>query len=145
MRRKTNRKFAFPKTERLHSQKLITELFSQKNDERSSTVFLYPFKLVCLLQPTDIENPTASLTTYPPILISVPKRNFRRAVHRNRLRRQIREIYRVSRIEILPPSLPIAAIGILYVAKKVEPFVFMKSKLKKALGQVAQIKPQQNN
>jgi ribonuclease P protein component len=145
MRRRTNRQFAFPKTERLHSQKLITELFSQKNDEKSSTVFLYPFKLVCLWQTIETDNPVAPINTYPPILISVPKKSFRRAVHRNRLRRQIREIYRVNRIEVLPKALSIAAICIVYVAKKAEPFVFMQSKLKKALSQVAQTKRQQNN
>lgn len=145
MRKRTNRKFAFPKTERLHSQKLITELFSQKNDEKSSTVFLYPFKLVFLWQPLEIDNLVKPINTYPPILISVPKKSFRRAVHRNRIRRQIREIYRVNHIEVLPQALSIAAICIVYVAKKTEPFVFMQSKLKKALSQVAQTKPQQNN
>ncbi len=145
MRRKPNRQFAFPKTERLHSQKLITELFSQKNDEKSSTVFLYPFKLVCLWQSIGADSPVEAINPYPPILISVPKKSFRRAVQRNRLRRQIREIYRVRRIEALPKELPIAAICIVYVAKKEEPFVFMQNKLKKALSQVIQTKPQQNN
>jgi ribonuclease P protein component len=144
MRKRTNRKFAFPKTERLHSQKLITELFSQTNDEKSSTIFLYPFKLVCLWQTIHIDTASTSINTYPPILISVPKKKFRRAVQRNRLRRQIREIYRLSRVEVLPKDLNLTAICIVFVAKKVEPFVFMQGKLKKALNQVVKTKPQQN-
>ena len=52
------------------------------------------------------------------ILVSVPKRHFKRAVKRNLLKRRIRESYRLQK-ELLPAPVDIAFI---YVAREVLPF-----------------------
>ncbi|MFL5730014.1 MAG: ribonuclease P protein component [Cytophagaceae bacterium] len=75
----------FPKTERLTSQKIIEELFS-----KGSSAYLYPFRLKMLGKSTENK-------ALPQILITVPKKNFKRAVDRNRIRRQIREVYRKNK------------------------------------------------
>jgi len=73
----------FTKQERLCSSKLIDRLFREGNRQIS----VFPIRLVWLLT-DDIDGVQ--------ILISAPKRNFHHAVDRNRIKRQIREFYRVS-------------------------------------------------
>lgn len=73
----------FSKQERLCSSKLIDRLFTEGNRQIS----VFPVRLVWLLA-DDIKGVQ--------ILISAPKRNFRHAVDRNRIKRQIREFYRTS-------------------------------------------------
>ena len=73
----------FSKQERLCGSKRIDRLFSEGNRQIS----VFPVRLVWLLT-DDIEGVQ--------ILISAPKRNFHHAVDRNRIKRQIREFYRIS-------------------------------------------------
>lgn len=72
----------FVKAERLHSKKLIQELFT-----KGSSFYLSPFKVLILAHPD--QN-----SARHEILISVSKRNFKKAVDRNLLKRRIREVYR---------------------------------------------------
>lgn len=82
-------KQTFKKQERLKSKKLIGELF-----ESGKILHHYPFKI--LFKPTD--NPDFE---YPAkIAISVSKKNFKRAVDRNYLKRKIREAYRCNKSEL---------------------------------------------
>lgn len=75
----------FVKAERLHSKKLIQELFT-----KGSSFYLSPFKILVLAHP-DQNTPQHE------ILISVSKRNFKKAVDRNLLKRRIREAYRTEK------------------------------------------------
>lgn len=72
----------FAKAERLHSKKIIQELFT-----KGSSFYLHPFKIILLLNPDQT-------TAQHQILISVSKRFFKKAVDRNLLKRRIREAYR---------------------------------------------------
>jgi ribonuclease P protein component len=78
-------RFTFTKEERLCSQKLIGTLFS-----RGEQMTVYPFRILWLN--TDDPN-------QPPVqvAITVPKRIFKRAVVRNRIKRMIREAYRLNK------------------------------------------------
>lgn len=76
-------KFTFRKEERLNKELWIKELF-----ERGSSFHLYPFKVLRLPHP----QPGWPCTQ---VLISVPNRNFKLAVDRNKLKRRIREAYRL--------------------------------------------------
>lgn len=79
--------FRFKKEERLSSRKLINELFVKGN----RVVTQFPFRI--LWKFTAMEN-----RPYPAqVMISVPKKSFPRAVDRNRVKRQIRELYRLSK------------------------------------------------
>jgi ribonuclease P protein component len=110
----------FPKKERLSSKKLIEELF-----DKGSSSYLHPFRL--LFKP----GPLLEDQEFPQLLVSVPKRNFKKAVDRNRIRRQIKEAYRINKINIfseIGKSIP-PHIAILYTAKEKMPFKLIEEKL----------------
>lgn len=82
--------FSFTKSEKVVSLKIIESLFSNKCEK----VFLYPFKVSFIFLNEQF--------TQNQVLIIVPKRNFKKAVDRNRIKRQIRELYRLNK-ELLKP------------------------------------------
>lgn len=132
----------FPKSEKLCSKKIIEELFSHQKNAKSSSVFVFPFKISFLL-PTEIDQQTDKIATkpiaLPQIVISVSKKNFRKSVDRNRIKRQIREIYRLAKPELfadIPPHKIPSAIGIVFVAKELQEYSFMEQRFKKAMKQV---------
>ena len=77
--------FFFSKSEKLCSDKLIDRLFTEGNREIGS----FPVRLVYLQVSTE-EISGINL------LVSVSKRHFKRAVKRNRVKRQLREYYRLN-------------------------------------------------
>ena len=77
------------KVERLDKKKIIEKMFA--GGSRSFSVF--PLRVVYL--------PVEEMEADASILISVSKRRFKRAVKRNRVKRQIREAYRVNKHELL--------------------------------------------
>jgi ribonuclease P protein component len=81
-------KFKFPKTLRLKSEKSVSCLF-----ERGKSHFLAPMRLLWGIN----EN---SVSPLPKVGFSVSKKNFKRAVDRNLLKRRMREAYRLNK-EIL--------------------------------------------
>ncbi len=81
--------YRFTKQERLCSSKLTDRLFSQGNRQ----IAVFPVRLVWLLVDESEQSGVR-------ILISAPKRNFHHAVDRNRIKRQIREFYRTSSVEL---------------------------------------------
>jgi ribonuclease P protein component len=72
----------FKKKERLCHYNSIDKLFAEGH-----SFFAYPLKFVWMVSETETDSPAQ-------LLISVPKRNFKRAVDRNLIKRQIREAYR---------------------------------------------------
>ena len=78
--------FPFPKRQRKLSQQRLTDLH-----QNGSPVFHHPYKVFYLTHPT-----SAGACSECSIVISVPKRNFKRAVDRNRIKRQIREVFRLN-------------------------------------------------
>jgi ribonuclease P protein component len=77
------------KSERLDKKKVIDKMFS--GGARSFSVF--PLRVVYL--------PVEELEAPVSILVSVSKRRFKRAVKRNRVKRQIREAYRKNKHGLL--------------------------------------------
>lgn len=73
----------FGKHERIVSRKLVERLFGGGG---SRSMAAYPLRVVYL----PVERGEAGVQ----ILVSVPKRRFKRAVKRNRVKRQVREAYR---------------------------------------------------
>ena len=97
--------FSFRKDEILRKKKLIDRLFTE-----GSTFYIYPFKIFWLESPLETTNPAQ-------ILFSVGKRSFKRAVDRNRIKRQLREVYRVQKHELydkLVKDQQQCVIGIIY-------------------------------
>jgi ribonuclease P protein component len=110
----------FPAKERVKSQKIAEELFS-----KGSSHYLYPYRLLSLNDPLFKGN-------MPQVLISVPKRIFKKAVDRNRIKRQIREAYRLNKRKIFASfekdKMP-AYLGIIYTAKEKLDYKILEEKL----------------
>ncbi len=114
------RRYTFPKEEHLCRKKLIDELFGKG----SSSFGVYPVRLVFTL----CEAPTAA----PPlVLISVSKRTFKRAVDRNRLKRLLREAYRLHKHLLVEKTGGhcVATLGILYTGKEKSELPLLEKKL----------------
>ena len=82
---------SFPKQERICSKKLMDRLF---NGRESHAMSAYPIRVIYRFETQeggDDEIPKAQ------VLMSVPKKCFKRAVKRNRVKRQMREAYRCNR------------------------------------------------
>jgi ribonuclease P protein component len=92
----------FTKEERLCSLKEIEDLFNSGN-----VLFSYPFRLIWKEAGKDILTPAK-------IVIAVPKRNFKKAVHRNLIRRRIKEAYRKQK-EILYNPLSEKGVSIVFM------------------------------
>lgn len=110
----------FPKTERLHSRKLIKELF-----DKSSSFFLYPFKVIFLSAKSGETNQ---------VLISVSKKKLKRAVHRNLIKRRIREAYRLNKYILESEGEGIQKqIGLIYVSSDLMEFGDIQKKVVRLL------------
>lgn len=79
-----DKKYTLNKSERLDSKKLIERLFAGGNKSFPA----FPLRVVYM--PLTPEENVADAS----ILISVPKKRFKHAVKRNRVKRQVREAYR---------------------------------------------------
>lgn len=115
------KKFTLPKEERLRNKKIIDELF-----KKGSSYFLYPFKLVYLpLEDSLIQ------TDYPQVLFTISRKNFKKAVDRNLIKRRIKEAYRLNKPFILEEnkSQNPHYMAIIYVAKEILPFNEIEQKL----------------
>jgi len=103
-------KFTFPKNEKLKSKKRIAQLF-----EEGKSVSKFPLKLIYLknAHSTPLKIQTA---------VSVPKRNFKSAVQRNRIKRLLRESYRLNKQLIFNNIEGDFAFLILYLGKETPSF-----------------------
>lgn len=110
--------YTFSKEERLSSKRLIALLFS-----KGSSFNLYPLRFVYYTPEEEMSGPTQ-------LLISVPKRTFKRATDRNRLKRQIREAYRLNKHLLAqnPEQAP-KLLGVLYIGKEKKAFQSIEKKL----------------
>ena len=97
---------SFPKKEKLKSQKLIERLFSE-----GEAVTAFPLKLIYL----KINNGNL-------VGVSVSKRYFKRAVDRNRIKRLIRESYRLNKNMLIDNNVEGYAFMILYLGKELPDF-----------------------
>ncbi|MBE6245900.1 MAG: ribonuclease P protein component [Bacteroidales bacterium] len=120
---------SFSKDERLHSFKEIQSLM-----KGGETFFHYPFKVVCQNIPLEGEDdmrPNA-------IIVSVPKRYFKRAVKRNLLKRRIRESYRLNKEALSSPQGCRTNALFVYISKEVKEFSYIETRMKEALLMVSQ-------
>ncbi len=110
---------SFQREQRLRSPRDIQALF-----ESQQMFYQYPFKIVyCTLRSN-----TSSLR----ILISVPKRAFKKAVDRNRIKRLIREAWRRNQsqlLEIVSQKGIGLDIGLIYTAKIIHNYKEIEDKI----------------
>ncbi|MFN3851099.1 MAG: ribonuclease P protein component [Spirosomataceae bacterium] len=113
----------FRKSERLCSEKVITNLFDRKNPNNQSA-FAYPFKVTFCV--------SDSLST-PQVLFSISKRGFKHAVDRNLIRRRSRESYRLNKAILGSTK---AYIAFVYIGKIIEPYDVIEKGMKKVLSEL---------
>jgi len=79
---------SFVKQEHLCGEKRITRVFTQ-----GEAFIAYPLRVVYVIEPKKDLLPAS-------IMVSVPKKRFKRAVKRNLLKRRMREAYRLNKNEL---------------------------------------------
>lgn len=114
----------FPKSEHLCGDKRINRLFTQ-----GDAFIAYPMRVMYLIEPKrDAE--------FASVMVSVPKKRFKRAVKRNRLKRLMREAYRLNKqliAEKLDEKQLQIHIAFNYVSDDVLDFTNIDKKMKIAL------------
>jgi len=120
----------FPKKEHLYGEKVITRLHEQGN------VFMsFPFRVVYMLAGEDEIVPVR-------MMVSVPKKRFKLAVKRNKIKRLIRETYRLNKMEIIDfanvHNLKLY-ISFQYVSNDIATFEMINKKMKNAIKKLMDI------
>ena len=111
----------FPKKEKLKSKKLIEKLFKE-----GKTLTSFPYKLIYLKVEVPVD---AKLITG----VAVPKKNFKSAVKRNRIKRLLRESYRLNKHLVFNNSEGNFAFLILYLGKEMPTYPEVEKGMQKIL------------
>ena len=115
--------------ERLKSKKAISRLF-----EKGRSGFVYPVRYIYLserIEETDFSAPSGR------ILVSVPKRNHKRAVDRNLIKRRIREAYRNNK-GLLRTKGGTFMLGLLYASNDTADYARTETAVTKILRNLSQ-------
>ncbi len=119
------KKYTFKKSERLKSRKIIERLFNREGQSFAT----YPILTVWL--------ETALGSDFPAqVTFSVSKRKFKKAVQRNRIKRLMREAYRLNKPKfydsLISKNKQVAVIFV-YIAREELDFLEIESKMKQSL------------
>lgn len=114
--------FTYNKKEKLKSKKLIEQLFAE-----GQSVSAYPLKLIYL--PVDFDDSILLKAG-----VTVSKRKFKNAVDRNRIKRLMREAYRLNKAVIFNNITTQYALMILYIGNDGITFEVLDTKMKVLLN-----------
>ena len=120
-------KITFSKHERIKSRIVLDEVY--KNGE---LIKHFPYRLKYLSYKFEDEAKVK-------IVVSIPKRNVKKAVDRNRLRRQIKEAYRLNKSDLVTHFKEKEgglALFLIYSGKENQPYDFLEKNLKVVLQQL---------
>lgn len=117
--------FSLKKEERLSSKKIIDQLFAE-----GKSFISFPVKVVFLPTPLPANFPVQAG-------FSVSKKIFKRAVKRNRIKRLLREAYRLNK-HILYNNLndKQLAVFFIYIGKELPAYASVEASIKKALHSI---------
>jgi ribonuclease P protein component len=120
-----NKRFTLSKEERLSWKRHIDVLF-----EKGESFISFPLRVVYL---PAIEQMPSTVS----MLVSIPKKRFKRAVKRNLLKRQVREAFRLDKYKLVEPleaENKQMMVAFLYVDKEVHSFNSIEKAMSKALN-----------
>ena len=120
----------YAKNGKLKSKKAIDSLFRQ-----GKTINAFPIRAIYLSE----ENATGISTN---VGVSVPKKNFKRAVDRNLLKRRMREAYRINNHSLkthLKKNASVINIMFIYTAKQILPYKEIEDKIKVILSRLIEL------
>ena len=109
-------KFTLSKNQKLKSRKAIAQLFTEGQVLKS-----YPVKLVFLPNNEGVSK----------VAFSVPKRNFKLAVHRNRIKRILRESYRLNQHNFFEEQEFNYNLMFIFMGNKIPTFFELDKKIRK--------------
>ena len=112
--------FKLSADERIKSRGLFDQLFESGKGFR-----IHPFRMVWLSSPFRSKNPVR-------IAVGAPKKNMRKAVHRNRMKRLMREAYRLQKEKLqlhLQQKDQQLSVFILYVGKELPEYEVVFEKI----------------
>ena len=121
--------FTFPKKEHLCGEIRIAKLYAQ-----GKAFIVYPLRVVYSINVEVAQEPVK-------VLISVPKKRFKKAVDRNRIKRLMRETYRLNKNSLITKATEnelTLQIAFNYVADSEIDYSTLNRKMEKALNQIAE-------
>jgi len=113
-------RLTFNKHEKLKSQKAIEQLFAE-----GQSVSAYPLRLVYKKNEHGLK-----------VGVSASKRNFKKAVDRIRVKRLLREAYRLNKSMLIDHKIDNYTLMILYISKEIPDFKLVDTKMKKLLSKL---------
>lgn len=128
-----NRKnFSLRKAERLSSQKIIEKLFAE-----GDSILQYPLKMVFLRTDLQISCPAQTAFT-------ASKKGFKKAVTRNRIKRLLRETYRINKHLIYDDlKAEQLAIFIIFIGKEIPKYHPLETAMRKGLNKIIKKRTEQ--
>lgn len=122
--------YTLRKAERLHSKTIVDQMFT---GGISKSFSVFPLRVVYM----SVQEQEASVS----VLISVSKKRFKRAVKRNRVKRQIREAYRKNKQELLgmcDQAGKKIAVAFIYLSDELTSSAVIEEKMKVLLARIAE-------
>jgi ribonuclease P protein component len=113
--------YTFKKAERLKQKKIIERLFKE-----GSSVTIYPFKVIWLETALDVPFPAQ-------LLVTVSKKNIKKAIGRNRIKRYMREAWRQEKnrfYDFLTSRGKQCAVGMIFIGNSEDSPSLVREKIK---------------
>lgn len=123
---KAQKTFAFPKTERLSGKKKIEELF-----KNGSSLYNHPLRIKFL------QDDTLEVNQF---MVSVPRKYIKKAVGRNRLKRRLKEAYRLYKPTFYQSTPSRYLIAIMYLSSEELSYKVLETKLRQMLRRLSKSK-----
>lgn len=124
-------KNSLPRSEKLRGERRVDALFGS-----GQSGFVYPLRYVWQQAPAAADAPAGAPVC---VLVSAPKRNFKRAVHRNCLKRRTREAYRLNKSPLVEAAAAHGGhlrLALVYSAKRIEDYAAIEDALRKIISRV---------